>query len=222
MNNVIRDQMKRGRSVVAYKNTHPDDFTGARASALILIVEGAIGQLVELGADQNVAGGHSLEGTAGLNSLTRAVRDDMVLIAQTARTIRKNQGTLDYPFTVPDSYAYDIIISTGEAFYRELSKTGVEQLFLDWEIRPTFLADLRADLDNYEGVTGNRDDATQERKDAVRELDVEEEKLIGALDGLDTLFRNKFQGDKTALATWHEASHLERTRVHPKPIPPQK
>jgi len=109
------------------------------------------------------------------------------------------------PFAPPESEAADITISTGEAFYRELSKAGVATKFTDWEIRPTFLTDLRADLDNYEGITGNRDDATQERKDAVSELEGEEEKLIGSLDGLDTLLRNKFQGDKTALARWREA-----------------
>ena len=223
MNNVIRDQMKRGRSVVAYKTTHPTEFTGARASALIAVVEGAIARLSDLGADQNVAGGHALAGTAGLDALVRAVRGDMILISNTARTLVKNGGTLDYPFDVPASRANDITITTGEAFFRELSKAGVAQQFLDWEIRPTFLADLRADLDAYEGVTGTRDTGTQERKDAVRELDVEEEKLIDAIEGLDTLFRNKFQNDKTALAIWREASHLERTRVHPKkddPMPP--
>ncbi len=219
MNNDIRDQMKRARSVIAYKNAHLDFFGGAKASALIATVEGALARLTDLGADQDQAGGHSLAGTAGLDSLVRAVRSDMILIDNTARAILKEDtNALPYPFDVPASRANDITIATGEAFYRELNKAGVAQQFLDWEIRADFLTDLRADLDNYEGVVGNRDNATQNRKDAVRELDEEEEKLIGALEGLDTLFRNKFQGDKNALAAWREASHLERTSVRPRPV----
>ena len=221
MTNDVRNQMKRARSVLAYRATHPDDFAGARASALAASVEEALGVLTALGADQEQASGHSLAGTAGLESLVRAVRSDLLLIRQTARTILKDDAhALAYAFEVPSSEAYDITISTGEAFYRELNQPGIAAKFLDWEIRPTFLTDLRADLDSYESVTANRDADTQGRKDAVRELDAQEETLIRALDGLDTLFRNKFQGDKTALATWREASHLERTRVRPKPVAP--
>ena len=222
MNNNIRDQIKRGRSVIAYRNTHPQNFTGARASALGAEVEGAIAKLIELGADQDQAGGHSLEGTASIKALTRAVRADLILISNTARTIVKNGGTLSYPFDVAASEAADVVIAEGEAFYRELNQPGVAQQFLDWEIRPDFLQDLRADLDAYEGVVENRDDATQNRKDSTRDLDAQTEKLIGALDGLDTLFRNKFQDDNAALAAWREASHLERTRVHPRKDVAQK
>lgn len=220
MNNDIRDQIKRGRSVIAYRNTHAGNFSGARAGALGDTIEGALAKLIELGADQNVAGGQSLEGTQSIKALTRAVRDDLILIRQTARTIVKSGGKLDYPFDVAASEAADITISTGEAFYRELNQTGVAQKFLDWEIRADFLADLRADLDVYETLVAARDSSTQERKDAVRESDEAAEELIRALDGLDTLFRNKFQDDKSTLATWREASHLERTRVHArKPEP---
>ena len=84
------------------------------------------------------------------------------------------------------------------------------------------MEDLRADLNNYEGIVGTRNDATQDRKDAVRDSDEAAEQLIRALDGLDTLFRNKFQDDKAALAAWREASHLERTRVHPRKDDPKK
>ena len=221
MTNDVRDQMKRARSVLAYRNAHPENFGGAKATELVGIVETSLSRLTDLGADQTAATGSSLAGTGNIKALVSAVRDDLILIRQTARTIVKNGGTLDYPFDVAASEAYDIVIATGEAFYSELNKAGVAQRFLDWEIRADFLEDLRADLDNYENIVGTRDDATQERKDAVRDSDEAAEQLIRALDGLDTLFRNKFQDDKSELAAWREASHLERTRVHPrKPEPP--
>lgn len=186
------------------------------------VVEPSLARLTAIGADQTAATGSSLAGTANITALVAAVRDDLSVIAQTARTIQKNGGSLAYPFEMTPSRAADVIIATGEAFYSELNKTGVAKQFLDWEIRADFLEDLRADLDNYEGVVSTRDDATQNRKDAVRESDEAAETLIRALDGLDTLFRNKFQDDKAALAAWREASHLERTRVHPrKPEPEQ-
>lgn len=143
----------------------------------------------------------------------------MVLISGTARTIRKMGESLSFPFDLPKGDATQDTIDGGEAFYRELNKDGVADKFLEWEIRPDFLTDLRADLDAYEGTVQNRDNSTQERKDAVREIDAQEEKLIHAIDALDTLFKNKLQGDKVLYAAWKEASKLVRTRVHPRESP---
>ena len=219
MNNDIRDQLTRARSILAWRSTHSAAASGPKAVALFVQLEGALTRLVELGADQDQASGTSLAGTAGINSLVEAVHQDLVLISGTARTIRKSGESLDFDFALPKSAAHDVIIEAGEAFYRELSKDGVKEKFLEWEIRPDFLEDLRADLDAYEGKVQGRDNATQERKDAVSDIEAQEEILIGAIDGLDTLFKNKFQGDAKAYRDWREASKLVRTRVRPhKPL----
>ncbi len=218
----VRDQMARGRRVKAFATTHMALFTGAKSVELLANVDDSIAALLDLGADQEAASGSSLAGTTGINSLVSAVREDMSLIAGTARTIELNGFDLPYDFLMPKSKAADVIISTAEAFYREASRPEITPHFLEWGIKSDFLPDLRADLDAYEGKVGDRNQSTQERKDAVSQIDVQEEKLLRAIDGLDTLMKNQLPRGAALLADWQSASRLERTRAHPKPIPPAK
>lgn len=215
----VRDQVARGRRVGAFAGTHATLFTGAKSVELLGLVESSIAALMDLGADQEAASGSSLAGTTGINSLVDAVREDMTLIAGTARTIERNGFDLPFDFLMPKSKAADAIITAAEAFYREASKPEITPHFLEWGIKSDFLPDLRADLDAYEGRVGDRNQSTQERKDAVSQIDVQEEKLLRAIDGLDTLMKNQLPRGSAVLADWQSASRLERTRAHPKPQP---
>ena len=119
MTNDVRDQIRRARSVLAYRNAHPENFGGAKATELVGVVETSLARLTEIGADQTAATGSSLAGTANITALVAAVRDDLSVIAQTARTIQKNGGSLAYPFEMTPGRAADVIIAAGEAFYNQ-------------------------------------------------------------------------------------------------------
>lgn len=217
----VRDQMTRGRSIGAFKSTHTALFAAGKAKTLSEEVAAAIDGLTDLGADQISASGGSLAGTAGVNSLVDAVYEDMVALAGTARTIEKNSFDLPFEFLMPRSRANDVLIATGEAFYTEASKTGIAAQFTEWGLPTDFLADLRADLDAYEGKVQGRDTLTQERKDAVAAIDELEERLVRAIGGLNTLMENTLRGDKNLLAQWKEAAKLVRTKAHhASPTPP--
>ena len=138
------------------------------------------------------------------------LRAEMRVIRDTAEAISEAEGLpeFDDQFRMPRSYSYDVLLTAARAFLADA--TAEEALFLEFEMKPTFLADLLADITALENAGETQDAGLSQQVGGTAELSAEVEKGLAARKQLLPIVKNKFAGQPGILAEWAMATRIVR------------
>ena len=152
------------------------------------------------------------------------VWDDLLAIAETARTIARAEPGFSADFRL-DGDTHQEIIATATAFLKKLQVPATAAQFIAYSMPADFVADLQADLD---AIEDKKSEQTDDRLDDIgdtahnRALVKEARDLIKSLS---TSVKNRYRRDSENLAAWATASRIHRTggsgpEETPPPAPP--
>jgi hypothetical protein len=161
--------------------------------------------------------------TGARNHLFDEVWEDLLAIAETARTIARKEPGFAADFRLGDD-THREIISTATAFLEKLQVPATAAKFIAYALPTDFVADLQGDL---AAIDGKKAEQTDDRIDDIgdnahnRALVKEARELIKSLS---TSVKNRFRRDPEILAEWATASRIHRTggsgpEETPPPVP---
>jgi hypothetical protein len=158
--------------------------------------------------------------TGARNHLFDEVWDDLLAIADTARTISRKEPGFSTDFRLGDD-THREIIATATAFLELLQDPATAAKFVAYALPADFVTDLQTDL---AAIDGKKSEQTDDRIDDIgdnahnRALVKETRDLIKSLN---TSVRNRFRRDPEILAEWTTASRIHHTgRSGPDATPP--
>ncbi len=162
--------------------------------------------------------------TGARNYLFDEVWEDLLAIAETARTIARKEPGFAADFRLGDD-THREIIATATAFLEKLQVPATAAKFIAYAMPADFVADLDTDLAAIDGKKAEQtDDRIEDIGDNAhnRALIKEARDLIKSLN---TSVKNRFRRDPEILAEWATASRIHRTGssgpvVTPPPAPP--
>jgi hypothetical protein len=219
-NETIRNHYDAFARMKAFAATHAAVFNpGSRAQAQFAVISGVVaameGKGVEkLSGTQEFRGGTDAKAVAAEN-----LRAEMRAIRDTAQAISEAEGLpeFDDQFRMPRSYSYEVLLTAARAFLQDA--TSNQALFLEFEIKATFLADLAADIATLEAADDTQDGGLSQQVGGTAELSAEVKKGLAARKQLLPIVKNKYAGNAGVLAEWATATRIVRPDRKPA-VPP--
>lgn len=148
--------------------------------------------------------------TGARNHLFDEVWEDLLAIADTARSIARQEPGFSANFRLGDD-THREIIATATAFLGTLQDPTIAAKFIAYSLPADFVADLQADL---AAIDGKKSEQTDDRIEDIgdnaqnRALVKEARDLIKSLN---TSVKNRFRRDPEILAEWATVSRIHRT-----------
>lgn len=204
--------------VVTFGATHAEMFAPTTAARTDFTRAGVI--YTELGPPDQQRGTPASPYTGNKAVLIDELRDDLILIAGTARTIEVKQPGFAAAFSLGPDTQRDTLASAA-AFLVELGKPGVAAAFLAYSMDDTFVQDLAEAIQEIEGQKDGQEEDQQEDsgKTARERALIKEARAL--IRSLTTSVKNRFRRDSEILAEWATASRIHRTGGSgPEVIPP--
>ena len=211
----LRKQLERASRVLVFCREHPSDLAGYQ-QAVARLEEQVI--RADLIVGQARAGGTATrEAMAERDQLRAEVNADLRLLARIARSAGQEAvgASIVIAFPNPSSsyreYIYGGRLAVAAAQERE-------DLLVRYGLPPEFLAGLSARLTELDRLLTRRDESTQARVFANRDLQVAISGLILSVAQLHAINSYRFRTNPAALRTWGAASDI---RIGPrKPVEP--
>ncbi len=147
--------------------------------------------------------------TGAKGALIDEVREDLVAIAETARSIARREPGFAASFRLGDDTQVDILADAA-TFLKNLQDSAVVDKFIAYAMDPNFVQDLINDLAAIDGKTGEQDEDQQDATGdtaRIRSLIKEGREVIRSLR---TSVKNLYRRDPEVMAKWHTASHIQR------------
>ncbi len=219
-NETIRNHYDAFSRMKAFATNYAGVFNpGSRAVAQFAVISGVVtsmeGQgVAKLSGTQEFRGGTDAKSVAAEN-----LRDEMRAIRDTAQAISEAEGLpeFDDQFRMPRSSSFDLLLTSARAFLKDA--TDNEALFLEFEIKPTFLADLDADITALETADDTQDAGLSQQVGGTAELSAQVTKGLAARKQLLPIVKNKFAGQPGILAEWATATRIVRPARKPETPP---
>lgn len=189
---------------------HKGDFAaGSKALALRDELQTVIDNFQAASEQPKATGTGSRSYTSAKLSALNALREDLVLIADTAGVIAASNSKFKNTFVLPDRRRKNELAAAARQFIK--SATPVKAEFEALEMKPDFLDHLKERLEAYEAAQNGQGAEKSPRavaNDPISGLVAEGDKLV---DVLKVVVRNKYRGQNDILADWEAASALEFT-----------
>lgn len=165
------------------------------------------------------------QGTSSRGLARTNLRESMEAISLTARAIALDMPTIADKFRMPHNASDQNMLATAKAFAGDAAALSAE--FIRHEMPATFLADLNADIADFEQAISNQNQSRGGHVSSTVSVGSSLDKGMKAVRKLNAVVQNKFRGDRPTLAAWLSASHVERharkpeAPPEPPPAPPQ-
>lgn len=130
---------------------------GSRPAKIFAELTAVVAEMQTSGADRLSGEGTYHAGTSTKQFWAAELRTDLEDIRDTAVAISVAEDTPDFDdqFPVPRSRSYDTLANAARAFLKDAAPH--KALFLEFELRPDFLEDLKADLEAFEKADDTQD-----------------------------------------------------------------
>ncbi len=178
----------------------------------------------ELIPSDSTPGIPSSAATGAKNHLFEEVWEDLLAIADTARSIARKEPGFAANFRLGED-THREIIATATAFLEKLQDLAIAAKFIAYSLPADFVADLQADLAAIDGKKSEQtDDRIEDIGDNARNRALVKE-ARDLIKSLNTSVKNRFRRDPEILAEWVTASRIHRTSSRgpvttPPPTPP--
>jgi hypothetical protein len=221
-NETIRNHYDAFSRMEAFRLKYGAQFAPAsRAAAQFTVITGVVGAMEAQGVEK-LSGTQEIRGGTGAKAVAAEnLRAEMRTIRDTAEAISEAEELpeFDDKFRMPRSYSYEVLLTAARAFLADA--TANKALFLEFEIKPTFLADLEADITALETADDTQDAGLSQQVGGTAELSAQVTKGLAARKQLLPIVKNKYAGNAGVLAEWATATRIVRPERKPKtpPVP---
>lgn len=137
-----------------------------------------------------------------------ALREDLLAIARTARSLVRENPDLGDKFRLRGSLADPDLVAHARAFIQYAEPWRSQ--FVAYALPENFLEDLASDIANFESATEMKSTAIGNRSAAFRSLAQLGNQGRDVVASLDVVVRNIFRGDRLILAAWERATTLDK------------
>lgn len=222
-NEMIRNHYDAFSRMKAFGLQYGGNFTIGSRAEVLFAANSVVVTAMEARGVEKLSGTLEFNGGTGAKAIAAEnLRAEMRAIRDTAQAISEAEGMpeFDDQFRMPRSSSYEVLLTAARAFLADA--TAHEALFLEFEIKATFLADLEADIDVLEEADDTQDAGLSQQVGGTAELSAEVEKGLAARKQLLPIVKNKFIGQAGILAEWATATRIvrpDRTPITP-PEPP--
>lgn len=189
--------------------THAASFPANTLGGELFATIGAVVTELDGHAAAQSSGGSSARQSTATKAVARAaLREDLEAIRRTARSMALDSPGLDNKFRLPRNANDQVLLSTARAFAADAVPLTTE--FVRHEMPSDFLADLNADIADFERAVNGQNLGIDTRVTATAAIDAAIERGMQAARRLDAVVRNKFSNDPARRAAWESARHTER------------
>jgi len=220
-NETIRNHYDAFARMKSFSTTYSGVFApGSRAVAQFAVISGVATAMEGLGVTK-LSGTQEFRGGTDAKAVAAGyLREEMRAIRDTAQAISEAEGLpeFDDQFRMPRSSSYEVLLMTARAFLRDA--TASEALFLEFQLKPTFLADLDADITALETADDEQDAGLSQQVGGTAELSAQVTLGLAARKQLLPMVKNKFAGQPGLLAEWATATRIVRPDRPPEPPQP--
>jgi hypothetical protein len=176
------------------------DSPGGQAFA---VVEEVVGQLRTATGEKDASTGDVSEKRTVKSAIRRTLMNDLRAMARTARIMGITRPGIESRFRLKANYSEMELLWAAKAF--ETGVAGLADDFIRFELAPTFLEDLRADIVAFEQALERRNAAVVTASHTQKTLTMAIARGIEAVRMLDVIVRNRFWNDDLALTAWSRA-----------------
>jgi hypothetical protein len=219
-NEMIRNHYDAFSRMKAFATTYAGVFNpSSRAQTQFAVITGVVAAMEAEGVEK-LSGTQEFRGGTGAKAVAAEnLRAEMRAIRDTAQAISEAEGLpeFDDKFRMPRSSSFEVLLTTARAFLADA--TANEALFLEFEIKATFLADLSADIAASEAADDTQDAGLSQQVGGTAELSTEVTKGLAARKQLIPIVKNKYAGNEGVLAEWATATRIVRPERKPKTPP---
>ncbi len=224
----LRRHSERGLRVDVFMTASAEDFPdGSKAAIAHTRLKEELAALDTLDVARRAGVGKRQQGTAGRQEKRKKLREVVNAVSATAETIALDRADFKGMFSLKElDDSDDTLIATARAFAdRAAAFVG---LFVEYNLKQTFVQDLRSDADSLDSFRTLQTEGVGERSGSNTSADEAVRRLTEQVERLDTFVRNKYHDDPAKIAAWERARRLEKTPQRPKddapstPTPPNQ
>jgi hypothetical protein len=221
-NEMIRNHYDAFSRMNAFATSYAGVFApGSRAQAQFAVINGVVAAMETEGVEK-LSGTQEFRGGTGAKAVAAEnLRAEMRAIRDTAQAISEAEELpeFDDKFRMPRSSSFEMLLTAARAFLADA--TANKALFLEFEIKPNFLADLAADIAALESAVATQDAGLSQQVGGTAELFAKVAKGLAARKQLLPIVKNKFAGQSGILAEWATATRIVRPDRTPEtpPVP---
>lgn len=224
----LRRHSERGVRVDLFMTTNAEDFPESSKAAIAHTrLKEELTGLDALKETRAGGVGKRQQGTAGRRTTRKRLRELVNAISNTAQTIALDHSDFKGMFSLKElDDSDDTLIATARNFADKAA--AYVGLFVDYELQPTLVTDLRSDADTLDTFRRLQEEGVGEHSGSNTSADEAVRRLTEQVERLDTFVRNKYRGDPAKVAAWERARRLEKAPQHPKddgnapPTPPSQ
>src|SRR5882762_7045573 len=209
--------------VDGFGTTHSADFAAnSLGRQLFTNLADIVAQLDGHAATQVSGFGAAQEATSNRAVTRQALRDALRAIARTAEAIAHDTPGFDDKFRMPPPGNESALLHAARSFAANAAPVSAQ--FISHELPADFLADLNADIANFEAAIRQHSSSVGTHVSAGASIDELIADGLVIVKKLDAIVRNKYADNAATLAEWASASHTERSpkkkAAAPSPTPP--
>jgi hypothetical protein len=212
----LRRHSERGLRVDLYMTASAEDFPdGSKAARAHTRLKDELTALDALDVARAAGVGKRQQGTAGRRATRKRLRESVNAVSATSETIALDRQDFKGMFSLKElDDSDDTLIATARAFAdRAAAFVG---LFVEYDLKPTFIQDLRSDADALENFMTLQEEGYGEHSGSHTSADEAVRRLTEQVERLDTFVRNKYRDNPARIAAWERARRLEKAPKHPK------
>ena len=218
-------------SIHDFGGAHTDKFPSVSFGGGLFIRMGAVvARLVELGATQVSSSGASRSSTTTKSVAGHSLAATLDAINLAANAMAVDSPGLEDKFRRPRHKTDQAVLAAARAFLSDAEPLKEE--FIKYGMSPTFLEDLRAQIQEVEQSVSERHGHKQAGVSATAGVSEVIQEGLDLRTQLDAVVRITLRDDKGLLAAWESAKHIQRrsksgeppkppTPTPPKPAPPK-
>lgn len=148
------------------------------------------------------------QGTAGRRDVRDALRELLLAVSETARTIALDHPDIKGIFALPGKDRSDQTLIAAARASADAAAPLVG-LFVEYDLPANFVNDLKAKADSLEHYISLQTEGTGARADTNASVEETLQHLAEQIERLDTIVRNKYRDDPVKLAAWERARRVE-------------
>ena len=206
----LRIHSARGLRVDVFMNASAEDFPdGSKAAIAHTRLKEELAALDALDVARAAGVGKRQQGTAGRRATRKRLRELVNAVSATAETIALDRQDFKGLFSLKElDGSDDTLIATARAFADRAA--AFVPLFVEYNLKQTFVQDLRSDADALANFKTLQEEGVGERSGSNTSADEAVRRLTEQVERLDTFVRNKYHDNPAKLAAWERARRLEK------------
>ncbi len=201
------------RSSVFYGRHNGDFAPGSRGARLFGELGGVVSSLQADASEQTEAEGEAVGSTTSKSAVFAAMKKQTMKIRSTAVSLREEVEGIEDQFHLPRTSAELAWRDTADSFTRLAAP--YKSLFIEMEMPADFIEKLIAKVAEYDGA---KDEQRGDESTAVGTTESVEGGIaagIRLMGLLDSLVKNKYEGNRVVLGEWAHDSATEKVPVNP-------